>query len=78
MKTGWSAADIADLTGRTAVVTGARGCIGYEIAATIAARGAPIAGHLVCSPAWPVRAVRMAGDLAQLGAGAGPPAPVPG
>ena len=42
MKAGWSAADIPELTGRTAIVTGASGGIGYEIAAVLAARGAQV------------------------------------
>jgi NAD(P)-dependent dehydrogenase (short-subunit alcohol dehydrogenase family) len=42
VKAGWSAADIPEPTGRTAIVTGASGGIGYEIAATLAARGAHV------------------------------------
>lgn len=38
MKAGWGVTDIPDLTGRTAIVTGASGGIGYEIAAVLAAR----------------------------------------
>jgi NAD(P)-dependent dehydrogenase (short-subunit alcohol dehydrogenase family) len=36
----WTAADIPDLAGRTAVVTGANAGIGFEIARVLAARGA--------------------------------------
>jgi NAD(P)-dependent dehydrogenase (short-subunit alcohol dehydrogenase family) len=42
MKAGWTAADIPALTGRTAIVTGASGGIGYEIARALAARGAHV------------------------------------
>jgi NAD(P)-dependent dehydrogenase (short-subunit alcohol dehydrogenase family) len=42
VKAGWGATDIPDLTGRTAIVTGASGGIGYEIAAVLAARGAHV------------------------------------
>ena len=41
IRRGWTAADIPDLTGRTAVVTGASGT-GYEIALALAARGAHV------------------------------------
>jgi len=42
VKPGWGAADIPVLSGRTAVVTGASGGIGYEIARQLAARGAHV------------------------------------
>jgi NAD(P)-dependent dehydrogenase (short-subunit alcohol dehydrogenase family) len=38
----WTAADVPDLTGRTAVVTGANGGLGLETAAVLAARGAHV------------------------------------
>ncbi len=38
----WTAADVPDQTGRTAVVTGANSGIGYEAAAVLAARGAQV------------------------------------
>jgi NAD(P)-dependent dehydrogenase (short-subunit alcohol dehydrogenase family) len=42
VKAGWGVTDIPGLTGRTAIVTGASGGIGYEIAAVLAARGAHV------------------------------------
>ncbi len=42
IRRGWTAADIPDLTGRTAVVTGASSGTGYEIALALAARGAHV------------------------------------
>jgi NAD(P)-dependent dehydrogenase (short-subunit alcohol dehydrogenase family) len=38
----WTAADVPDLTGRTAVVTGASGGLGMETARVLAARGADV------------------------------------
>jgi NAD(P)-dependent dehydrogenase (short-subunit alcohol dehydrogenase family) len=38
----WTPSDIPDLTGRTAVVTGANAGLGFEITAALAARGAQI------------------------------------
>jgi NAD(P)-dependent dehydrogenase (short-subunit alcohol dehydrogenase family) len=40
MTTRWTAADVPDQTGRTAVVTGANTGLGYQTAAVLAARGA--------------------------------------
>jgi NAD(P)-dependent dehydrogenase (short-subunit alcohol dehydrogenase family) len=42
VKTRWTAADIPDLNGRTAIVTGASSGIGYEIAFQLAAHGAHV------------------------------------
>jgi NAD(P)-dependent dehydrogenase (short-subunit alcohol dehydrogenase family) len=42
IRRGWTAADIPDLTGRTAVITGASSGTGYEIALALAARGAHV------------------------------------
>jgi NAD(P)-dependent dehydrogenase (short-subunit alcohol dehydrogenase family) len=42
VKPGWGPADIPDLSGRTAVVTGASGGIGYEIARQLAVHGAQV------------------------------------
>jgi NAD(P)-dependent dehydrogenase (short-subunit alcohol dehydrogenase family) len=47
----WSTADIPDLTGRTAVVTGANGGLGLETAKALAAAGA----HVVMAARDPVR-----------------------
>jgi NAD(P)-dependent dehydrogenase (short-subunit alcohol dehydrogenase family) len=38
----WTAADVPDQSGRTAIVTGANTGLGYEIAAVLAARGARV------------------------------------
>ena len=40
--TKWTTADIADQTGRTAVITGANTGLGYETAAALAAKGAHV------------------------------------
>jgi NAD(P)-dependent dehydrogenase (short-subunit alcohol dehydrogenase family) len=40
--TSWTTTDIPDQTGRTAIVTGANTGLGYETAATLAARGAQV------------------------------------
>ena len=40
--TKWTAADIPDQTGRTAVITGANTGLGYETAAALAGRGARV------------------------------------
>jgi NAD(P)-dependent dehydrogenase (short-subunit alcohol dehydrogenase family) len=42
MKPDWTASDIPDLSGRVAVVTGANGGVGYEIARELAAHGARV------------------------------------
>ena len=39
---GWSAADIPPQTGRTAVITGATGGLGYETALALAGAGATV------------------------------------
>jgi NAD(P)-dependent dehydrogenase (short-subunit alcohol dehydrogenase family) len=38
----WTTADIPDQTGRTAVITGANTCLGYETASALAAKGAHV------------------------------------
>lgn len=40
--TKWTAADIPDQTGRTAVITGANTGLGFETAAALAAHGAHV------------------------------------
>jgi len=42
MTTKWTAADVGDQSGRTAIITGANTGIGYEAAAVLAARGAHV------------------------------------
>lgn len=42
MKVDWSAGDIPPLDGRTAIVTGASGGVGYQVARQLAARGAHV------------------------------------
>ncbi|MDD9370908.1 MAG: oxidoreductase [Acidimicrobiales bacterium] len=42
MTVGWTTKDIPDLTGRTAIVTGANSGIGFETAAALAAAGATV------------------------------------
>jgi NAD(P)-dependent dehydrogenase (short-subunit alcohol dehydrogenase family) len=42
VSTGWTAAEIPDQTGRTAVVTGANSGLGYETCRALAARGARV------------------------------------
>src|ERR1700744_5833856 len=37
---GWTPADAPDLTGRTAIVTGATGGLGFQVALVLAAKGA--------------------------------------
>ena len=41
-KSKWTAADITDLTGKTAIVTGANSGIGYETALALASKGASV------------------------------------
>ncbi|HVT41715.1 MAG TPA: oxidoreductase [Acidimicrobiales bacterium] len=52
----WSAADVGDLTGRIAVVTGANSGIGYEVAGTLAEHGAHVI--MACRDAEKARRAR--------------------
>lgn len=56
---GWTAADIPDQTGRTAVVTGANGGLGLETARALAAAGA----HVVMAVRDEAKAARAAADI---------------
>jgi len=60
VRPGWDAADIPVLSGRTAVVTGASGGIGYEIARQLAVHGA----HVVLACRDQDRAAQAAGLIA--------------
>ena len=55
----WTAKDIPDLTGRTAVVTGANSGVGFETAAALAASGATVV--LACRNPVRAEAARGAG-----------------
>src|SRR6185437_5578500 len=52
----WSAADVGDLTGRIALVTGANSGIGYEVAGTFAGHGAHVI--MACRDAEKARRAR--------------------
>jgi NAD(P)-dependent dehydrogenase (short-subunit alcohol dehydrogenase family) len=60
MKSHWTSADIPDLKGRTAVVTGANSGIGYEVALQLASNGA----HVVLASRNPERTAQAARQIA--------------
>jgi NAD(P)-dependent dehydrogenase (short-subunit alcohol dehydrogenase family) len=63
---GWTAADIPDQTGRTAVVTGANGGLGLETARALAAAGA----HVVMAARNPAKADEAVADIRRTAPGA--------